>query len=277
MWQRLFIRLDDEASSGEPSSALADALIAAAKAAGYTPYDPFGLMPGLSYPLAIKAFAAPHDLGGWRAVIASADPIPGAVIASAAESLRAAALHLTFDTEGRAEIAWFDGDPPPELARIIDGDPLTIERYAVPAPDSASEAPVLALPIDALPEDVRSALVKGQIDETQAEKLFAKMSGAVAGKLGGGGGDAEAAKKLLQSAQIDWESSGGRRIRAALGLFGLGAALSLPDFTVLRDAYALHARKRRKPDAPLYPGDAEAMAAVADALAYTPIFAGRRA
>lgn len=274
MWQRLFIRLHDEASGAEPSSALAEGLIAAAKAAGYTPYDPFGLMPGLSYPLAIRAFAAPHDLGGWRTVIASADLIPSAVIASAAESLRAAALHLTLDMDGRAEIAWFSGDPPPDLAHVIDGDPLTVERYAVAAPASASAAPALALPIDALPEDVRSALVGGQIDETQAEKLFAKMSGAVAGKLGG---DAEAAKKLLQSAQIDWESGGGRRIRAAIGLFGLGDALRLPEFTALRDAYALQARKRRKPDAPLYPGDAEAMAAVPDALAYTPIFAGRRA
>ncbi|PJF24481.1 MAG: hypothetical protein CUN53_17620, partial [Phototrophicales bacterium] len=152
---------------------------------------------------------------------------------------------------------------------------LTLERFAVPAPASASAAPVLALPIDALPDDVRSALVKGQIDETRAEKLFAKMSGAVAGKVGSG--DAEAAKKLLQSAQIDWEGSGGRRIRAALGLLGLGDALSQPDFTALRDAYTLHARKRRKPDAILYPGDAEAMAAVPDALAYAPIFAGRRA
>ncbi len=271
MWQRLFIRLD-----GDPS-ALADALIAAARAERYTPYDPFGLMPGLSYPRAIRAFAAPRALNGWGAVIASADPIPSAVIASAAESLGAAALHLTLDAVGRAEIAWFDGDPPPDLAHIIDGDPLTVERCAVPAPASALEAPVLALPADALPEDMRSALIKGQIDGTQAEKLFAKMAGAVAGKVGVGGEDAEAAKKLLQTAQIDWESSGGRRIRAAIGLFGLGEALSLPDFTALRDAYALHARKRRKPDAILYPGDAEAMAAVPDALAYTPIFAGRRA
>lgn len=270
MWQRLFIRPAVERSS----AACADALKAAARGAGFNPYDPFGSMPGLSYPTAIKAFAAPFDLGGWRAVIASADPIPSAVIASAAEALGAAALHLALSADGRAEIAWFNGDPPPELARIIDGDPPTIERFAVPAP--ASEAPILALPIDALPEDARLALVTGQIDGTQAEKLFAKMSGAVAGKLGGGG-DAEAAKKLLQTAQIDWESGGGRRIRAALGLIGAGGALSLPDFTPLRDAYALHARRRRKPDAPLYPGDAEAMAAVPNALAYAPIFAGRRA
>jgi hypothetical protein len=270
MWQRLFIRL-----VGDPS-ALAGALIAAARDAGYTPYDPFGLMPGLSYPVAIRAFAAPAPLSGWHRLIASGDPMPSAVIASAAESLGAAALHLALDAEGRAEIVWFNGESPPELARIIDGDPLTVERYAVSAPASASEAPILALPIDALPEDVRSALVTGQIDGTQAEKLFAKMSGAVAGKVGGGG-DTEAAKKLLQTAQIDWDSPSGRRIRAAVGLFGLGDALSPPDFTALRDAYALHARKRRKPDAPLYPGDAEAMAAVPDALAYTPIFAGRRA
>jgi hypothetical protein len=271
MWQRLFMHPTAERSA----AACADALTAAARDAGYTPYDPFGIMPGLSYPNAIKAFAAPFDLGGWRAVIAAADPIPSAVIAAAAEALNAAALHLTLDAAGRAEIAWFNGDPLPELARIIDGDPLTVERFALPAPAPASEAPILALPIDALPEDVRSALVTGQIDETQAEKLFAKMSGAVMGKLGGG--DAEAAKKLLQTAQIDWESSGGRQIRAALGLIGVGGALNLPDFTPLRDAYALHARRRRKPDAPLYPGDAEAMAAVPDALAYAPVFAGRRA
>ena len=48
-----------------------------------------------------------------------------------------------------------------------------------------------------------------------------------------------------------------------------------PDFVTLRDAYALHERRRRSPKATLYPGDAETLAAVPDALAYTPIYAGK--
>ena len=48
-----------------------------------------------------------------------------------------------------------------------------------------------------------------------------------------------------------------------------------PDFVTLRDAYALHKRRQRSPNATLYPGDAEALAAVPDALTYTPIYAGK--
>jgi hypothetical protein len=48
-----------------------------------------------------------------------------------------------------------------------------------------------------------------------------------------------------------------------------------PDFVTLRDAYALHKRRERSPNATLYPGDAEALAAVPDALTYTPVYAGK--
>jgi hypothetical protein len=48
-----------------------------------------------------------------------------------------------------------------------------------------------------------------------------------------------------------------------------------PDFVTLRDAYQLHERRRRNPNAPLYPGDAEAMEAVSDALDYIVLYAGK--
>ena len=49
-----------------------------------------------------------------------------------------------------------------------------------------------------------------------------------------------------------------------------------PDFTTLRDAYQVAERRQRRPNAGLYPGDAEALAAVPDALAYTPVYGGSR-
>jgi hypothetical protein len=48
-----------------------------------------------------------------------------------------------------------------------------------------------------------------------------------------------------------------------------------PDFVALRDAYQLHERRRRNPNAMLYPGDAEAMAAVPNALDYAVVYAGK--
>jgi hypothetical protein len=45
----------------------------------------------------------------------------------------------------------------------------------------------------------------------------------------------------------------------------------------LRDSYQLHARRQRKPDARLYPGDEEAMTRVPDALDYIPVYGGKNA
>ncbi|MBL8157537.1 MAG: hypothetical protein JNM70_25480, partial [Anaerolineae bacterium] len=42
----------------------------------------------------------------------------------------------------------------------------------------------------------------------------------------------------------------------------------------LRDAYQLHSRRQRNPNARAYPGDEAVMAAVPDALMYTPVYGG---
>ena len=47
-----------------------------------------------------------------------------------------------------------------------------------------------------------------------------------------------------------------------------------PDFDSLRDAYPLHERRRRSPNARIYPGDEAIMAKVSDALLYTPVYGG---
>jgi hypothetical protein len=108
----------------------------------------------------------------------------------------------------------------------------------------------------------------GRLDPRQAESLFTRISGAVAQK----GGADPAARELLR--QPDWNSAGGRKIIALMDCLGI-AGWRAPDFVTLRDAYALHVRRQRSPNAKLYPGDAEALAAVPDALDYTPIYAGK--
>jgi hypothetical protein len=98
--------------------------------------------------------------------------------------------------------------------------------------------------------------------------MFRKMSGALAQK--GVGGDPS---ELLR--KPDWNSAGGARIRALADCLNI-PNWQAPDFVTLRDAYALHERRRRSPNATPYPGDAEALAAVPDALDYTPVYYGKR-
>ncbi len=139
-----------------------------------------------------------------------------------------------------------------------------------------SESPqVVAVPLDALPEDVQE--MAQDVDLSQAQQMFDKIGGKLLQDVQRG--DAEAARKLLGGGEDapDWNSAGGQRLRALMACLDLPQNWLAPDFVTLRDAYQLHARKQRKPTARLYPGDAEAMAAVPDALDYLPVYGGMKA
>ena len=84
---------------------------------------------------------------------------------------------------------------------------------------------------------------------------------------------AASARELIQPP--DWNSPGARRLHALVGCLTLPPNWRDPDFVTLRDAYQLHARRQRKPDARLYPGDEEIMARVPNALDYIPVYGGR--
>ncbi|MBE0691179.1 MAG: hypothetical protein IH587_13755, partial [Anaerolineae bacterium] len=90
------------------------------------------------------------------------------------------------------------------------------------------------------------------------------------------GGEAAAARMLIEQPDApDWDGVAGARLRGVAQAFGLPDDWQSPDFVSVRDAYQASARRQRKPDAPLFPGDAEALAAVGDAPAYLPVFGGR--
>jgi hypothetical protein len=106
-----------------------------------------------------------------------------------------------------------------------------------------------------------------------------KLLGTLRGAAGMSDQDAARAGAILAAAgqgQLDLNSLAGQAIAAHAAHAGLPEGWHIPDFITLRDAFAVHRRLQRFPNARLYPGDAEARDAVPDALAYTPLFGGRR-
>ena len=122
-----------------------------------------------------------------------------------------------------------------------------------------------------LPDDVQS--LAGKVDKGAAEKMFNRLTGTLMKKVGG---DSDAARKLIAGEGTpDWDSSGGQRIQALMNSLNLPTNWRDPDFVALRDAYPLHERRRRNPNARLYPGDEATMAKVPDVLTYLPVYGGR--
>lgn len=240
---------------------------------GYEVYEPFGLIPPKAYAQTVKLFIAPaHE--GWVRVIGAADEaVLGGLTAFPP------ALRITLTGE-EADFAVPGGDVPAALHNYLrpgstPEDVIGAIRgpMIVPPRTAPSQPPVMAVPLEALPEDVRGML--GKVDSGAAESMFNRLSGTLMNKVGG---QAEAAQALMAAnAPPDWETIGGARIRALLNCLTVPAeGWQTPDFTALRDAWPLHARRQRKPDARLYPGDAEVLAAVPDALEYRPVFGGIR-
>jgi hypothetical protein len=265
-WMSIFCRADDP---GGIEAALRQQLTTL----GYEVYEPFGLIPPKAYAQTVKLFVGPGR-GGWVRVIGTVDD---AVLAGLSAFPPALCVSLNGD---EADFSVPGGDVVSTLADYLRPGSSTEDVIAairgpmiVPPRTAPAQPPVMAVPLEALPEDVRGML--GKVDSGAAESMFNRLSGTLMNKVGG---QAEAAQALMAAnAPPDWESIGGVRIRALLNCLTVPPdGWQMPDFTALRDAYPLHARRKRKPDARLYPGDAEALAAVPDALDYRPVFGGIR-
>lgn len=267
IWSSLYCRCDD-------SSAVAQSLRDSLMAAGYTPVNPFGLIPGKTYPQMVRLFVAP-PLDGWVRVVGLPDPMSlpplsrlGVCVSLAlAGETAAIAIYAGGQAAGAAALLPFRraGCVVEELQRILSGN--------VGAHGGAPLPSQTGFPLDALPADLQS--LAGQVNPAQAQKLFARLSGQMLNRAGAGG-EADAARALLANEGApDWNSAGGQQIRALTACLNVPDNWREPDFTALRDAYQLHERRRRLPNARLYPGDAESMSRVPDALAYQVVYGGR--
>lgn len=239
----------------------------------YTLYNPFGLMPGKAYPHTVRLFVAPAE-AGWVRVVGVPD-----VRQLPALSRGTVCLWLALDGS-EADIALFaDGDhadPAALTPHLNPGTTLDDLRAALDSPHLHTIEPDTDadVPLALLPDDVQT--LAADIDQQQAQRLFNRLTRSLLNRSGGSDDVAKAAHDLIHAQHPpNWNSPGGQRIRAVMTLLTVPDGWRDPDFTTLRDAYQVHERKRRKPGADLYPGDAEAMAHVMNALDYVPVYAGR--
>jgi hypothetical protein len=262
-WRNLYLLCDDQ-------NRIVAALQKSLTALGYTLYDPFGLIPGKAYEQTARIFVAP-PMNNWTRILGDIDDanIPslsglGFLVSTA---IREDAVEI---------IAYSDGEPVDVLSALashlrdgVTADDLqhALSGENVSATDSAEEA----IPISALPQDVQA--MADQLNPKHVNKLFNKFMGKVGKRISG---DGDSARDLLRGTAPDWNSHSGQTIRAVMDCLTIPRDYwRTPDFVTLRDAYQLHIRRQRKPDARLYPGDAETMNAVPNALDYTPIYGGK--
>lgn len=254
------------------SSSISAALRTTLTAAGYALTDPFGRFPGKVYEQNVRLFVAP-ERDGWVRILAAPDApltrIPADWMFCLSTTLNEAQAQVTVYAAGAAvELVSAlkpylrDGVNSDQLEAALRHQPTLVGK-----PTQRAES---SIPLSALPEDVQR--MAGKVNMKQADKLFNR---AAKGIFRGSGGSDDARALLSEDTAPNWDSSGGRQITALMACLTIPQNWREPDFTEVRDAYPLYLRKQRKPDAQLYPGDADLMALVPDALAYTPIYGGK--
>jgi hypothetical protein len=280
-WYSLYLRT---ASAGP----VIDALRSLLTAHGYAPYDPFpggtGTPGGLTE--MVRQFAAPPQ-GGWLRILGqpAESLLPDF---SAAASVPVLYAWLTDDGGGFAlfqdgarhdDPAAFEpylreGRAPGDLRRAWAGE------LQAGAPDQAQSA-AAGPGEDALPPEIRQFAEAQGVDTQKAAKLFGRLGDSLFGKLGrqsGGADDDEQAQAraiFMGGGKDHWNSLHGLRLQAVATLLDLPPNWRLPTWETVRDAYHVHRLRQRSPRMPLMPGDQESLAAVPDALDYTPIYMGK--
>lgn len=265
-WISQYCRSDD-------ATPIAERLREQLAALGYTLYNPFGAIPGKTYPQSVRLFVTP-SVDGWVRLIGTPDV---KVLPHLADFCLALALD-----ENSAHIAVYSGgtevsDKAAALAAFLrPGQTLDDLQSALNGDAKMAKISSLetnALPMDALPDDVKA--MAGGVNPAQAQKMFSRLTGDLMKKVTKDASQADAARALVSGSNaLDWNSAGGMQIRALAACLSLPNNWREPDFTALRDAYQLHERLRRNPNARQYPGDAETMAKVPDALDYVPVYGG---
>lgn len=253
-WNSLYLPSAD-------SAALIETLRATLREPAYLPYDPFGMMPVTkAYERAVRLFVSPPRDGWTRIAGAPEAPADDAICRALSQHVPVFSAALI---GGEAQIKVYQDGAPVDAAAALAayGSAEDVQRALTPpVPDRRGKLP-LVVPEEALPK---------------VQKIKTDQFGFLANRLAGKAlkpHEKQAAGAFLNDVVVDWASAAGQQIVALLLLLNV-PAWSEPDYAALRDAYALHRRRQRNPNARLLPGDDSTLEAVPDALQWTPFFAG---
>lgn len=270
-WHSLYLSSDQQ----QP---IAETLKKTVQELGYKLYNPFGLIPGIAYPQTLKLFVSPST-DGWSRILVEATILEDTE--QLAQSLSALGDCIVAQLAGVDGVlsVYQDGEHQEDLAVVLGQylkpDVTADHLQAVLNGENLIEAsdqnqPVLAtVSLDDLPPDIQ-AMASG-LKTKDIEKMFGKLTGQMMGSSEQG-----AASQMLNNLP-DWNSEAGRQIQSVMAATVLPSNWRDPDFPTLRMAYLLHARLERNPDAMMYPGDDEALAAVPDVGSYIPVYGGKDA
>ena len=270
-WNSLFCRLD---TSNNPLDCLQQSLIQLE----YELYSAFDLIPGKSYPDTLKTFIAPAQ-GAWTHILVSPETdIDDLELLAEMLSAYGLCLLTQLNQEGET-IALFQEGEEIELesglrSHLFEGKSVDDLRHALagtmPLPmiegDADEQSQILA--IHDLPPEMRQ-MAQG-LSPSKTQNMFQRFSRQLMGR-----GQAEQAQELFNEDKLDWNGSGGMKIRGLMSCLMAGDDWLSPDFMTVRDAYQRHIRMQRRPNAKLYPGDEAMMSAVPNALDYTPVYGGQ--
>ena len=240
---------------------------------GYTLYNPFGLIPGKAYPRSVRLFVAAAS-DGWVKVIGKPDEAQLPMLSQNKTLIYGALDGADADiwVYASSQAAPIESALVPYLRPNLMANDL---QHALHTNSNIipMDKPEAGLPFNALPDNVKA--MANNVNTSQAQKMFARLSGDLIKKVSKDDGQADAARALISGGDTpDWNSRGGAHIRAVMNCLTLPDDWREPDFDSLRDAYQLHERRRRSPNARTYPGDDAVMAKVPDALTYTAVYGG---
>jgi hypothetical protein len=245
-------------------------LAGALEANGYKRYDPFpggaGTPPGLK--TFVKHFVAPPE-AGWVRILGNPDP----------ETLPA--LFAALSAGQALLIGWFSGAEG-EIEAYRDGQSIPLDSFVQPGQSlSQRSAPVESGANEALPGELGQFAREHNVNPNQASRIIGRLTTHLFGKMdresGGEAGSLkdQARAMLSGSAQPDWNTPAGQRLRAMANNLILPASWRDPDFEAVREAYQAARMLLRNPRAQLMPGEREALKRVPNAGDYVAVYAGK--
>lgn len=232
---------------------------------GYTRYDPFNTLGGAAYPQAMRLFVAPAVEDTTRILVECNQLAP--VLALAAH-LSSTAPCLSVRLDGtNAQIALYHQGQETQDWTIVARRNITPAQLEAARQVGVDRPQSGVIPTEDMPAALKT--MAQSVSQYQVGRLFQKMAFQVMSRT-----QQTAAEKFLQGLPR-WDSAGGHMLVSCMNLLRVPKAWREPDFPTLRTAYWLHLRRRTQPNAPLLPGDDNALRRVPDALSYTPLYGGK--